>query len=169
MKRDCFDWPATALLWVAALMAALLVLAMMYEVFSRYVLNAPTLWAFDVSYMLNGAMFILGCAYALKVEAHVRIDFLATRLKPALQRGINAAFYLLLLAPILGALTWVAGRRTWHAFVSGEVEHVSPWAPVMWPFYSALAIGLAALTLQVLIDACRFIAGSKQPGAGEAE
>ncbi|MFL9813668.1 TRAP transporter small permease [Stutzerimonas sp. VN223-3] len=150
-------------------MAVLLVLAMILEVFSRYVLNAPTLWAFDISYMLNGAMFILGCAYALKVDAHVRIDFLATRLKPAVQRWLNGTFYLLLFAPILGALTWTTGKRAWHAFVIGEVEHVSPWAPLIWPFYSALAIGLAALTLQVLVDAYRYFTNQKQPSGGSPE
>lgn len=169
MKRNYFDWPATALLWIAAAMALLLVLAMIFEVFSRYVLNAPTLWAFDISYMLNGAMFILGCAYALKIDAHVRIDFLASRLKPAVQRWINGLFYLLLFAPILGALTWTAGKRTWHAFATGEVEHVSPWAPLIWPFYSALAIGLAALTLQVLVDAYRYFTDQKQPSGGMSE
>lgn len=169
MKRNYIDWPASALLWVAAAMAVLLVLAMMFEVFSRYVLNAPTLWAFDISYMLNGAMFILGCAYALKIDAHVRIDFLASRLKPATQRWINGAFYLFLFAPILGALTWTAGERTWHAFVTAEVEHVSPWAPLIWPFYSALALGLAALTLQVLLDAYRYFTDQKQPCGGLPE
>jgi TRAP-type C4-dicarboxylate transport system permease small subunit len=169
MKRNYFDWPANALLGVAAAMALLLVLAMIFEVFSRYVLNAPTLWAFDISYMLNGAMFILGCAYALRIDAHVRIDFLASRLKPAVQRWINGAFYLLLFAPILGALTWTAGKRTWHAFVTGEVEHVSPWAPLIWPFYSALAIGLAALTLQVLVDAYRYLTNQKRPSGGLPE
>ena len=167
MKSKWYGLPATALLWVAAAMALLLVLAMIYEVFSRYVLNTPTLWAFDISYMLNGALFILGGAYALKEEAHVRIDFLASRLKPAWQRWINAAFYLCLLAPALGGLTWVASRRTLHAFASGEVEHVSPWAPLMWPFYSALAIGLAALTLQVAIDAVLFLTDRKHPGSKE--
>ena len=169
MKRNYFDWPATVLLWVAAAMAVLLVLAMILEVFSRYVLNAPTLWAFDISYMLNGAMFILGCAYALKIDAHVRIDFLAARFKPAVQRWINGAFYLFLFAPILGALTWTAGKRTWHAFVTAEVEHVSPWAPLIWPFYSALAIGLAALTLQVLVDAYRYFTDQKRPSGGLPE
>jgi len=55
---------------------AILVVAMLYEVLARYVFNAPTLWAFDISYMLNGSIFILGAAFALQQDAHVRIDFL---------------------------------------------------------------------------------------------
>ncbi|WP_218190355.1 TRAP transporter small permease subunit [Pseudomonas sp. CC6-YY-74] len=167
MKSKWYNWPASSLLGVAVTMAALLVLAMIYEVFARYVLNAPTLWAFDISYMLNGAMFILGCAYALKEEAHVRIDFLTNSLKPVWQRRLNALFYLFCLTPALAGLTWIALNRTLHAFSSGEVEHVSPWAPLMWPFYSALAIGLAALTFQVIVDAWLFIANRKDPGHKE--
>ena len=68
MKNRWYDWPAQALLCLAASMALIMVLAMIYEVFSRYALNSPTLWAFDISYMLNGCIFLLGCAYALKEE-----------------------------------------------------------------------------------------------------
>ncbi len=57
---------------------AILVLtfAISYEVFARYVLRAPTTWAFDVSYMLYGTLFMLAGAYALARNAHVRGDFL---------------------------------------------------------------------------------------------
>lgn len=168
MTRKWYNWPAAGLLGVAVAMAVLLVLAMIYEVFARYALNAPTLWAFDISYMLNGALFILGCAYALKEEAHVRIDFLANLLAPVWQRRLNAAFYLVLLTPALGSLTWVALQRALHAFTSGEVEHVSPWAPLMWPFYGALALGLAALTFHVMLDAVLFLQNRKHPGRKES-
>lgn len=167
MKPRWYNWPASSLLGVAVAMAVLLVLAMIYEVFARYALNAPTLWAFDISYMLNGALFILGCAYALKEESHVRIDFIASLLSPAWQRRLNAAFYLLLLTPALGGLTWIALKRALHAFASGEVEHVSPWAPLMWPFYGALALGLAALTFHVMVDAVLFLRNRKHPGCKE--
>ena len=36
-----------------------------YEVFVRYVLRDPTAWAFDVSYMMYGTLFMMGGAYAL--------------------------------------------------------------------------------------------------------
>src|SRR5262245_25055201 len=47
-----------------------------YEVFSRYIFLAPTEWAFDASYMLYGTLFMMGGAYALARNAHVRGDFL---------------------------------------------------------------------------------------------
>ena len=39
--------------------------------------------------------------------------------------------------------------------MTGEVETVSPWAPLMWPFYSVLAIGLGALALQLAAEGLR--------------
>ena len=54
----------------------ILTLAISYEVFSRYALRAPTEWAFDVSYILYGTLFMLAGPYALARNAHVRGDFL---------------------------------------------------------------------------------------------
>ncbi len=59
----------------AMLLTCLLVCSMLYEVAARYIFHAPTLWAFDLSYMLNGSIFLLAGAYSLHHEAHVRIDF----------------------------------------------------------------------------------------------
>lgn len=167
MKISWYEWPSRVLLAIAALMAVMLVAAMIYEVFARYLFNAPTLWAFDISYMLNGGIFILGCAYTLSREAHIRIDILSCRFPLKVQRGVNALFYLALLTPVLSGLTWAASSRAWLAFVKGEVEHVSPWAPLMWPFYSILALGLAALTFQVIVDGVLYLSGRKQPGGEE--
>src|ERR671925_1620885 len=60
--------------WLAWLNVPL-VLAVTYEVVARYVFNAPTIWAFDVTYMLYSAIFMLGAAYALHKGAHIRTDF----------------------------------------------------------------------------------------------
>jgi TRAP-type mannitol/chloroaromatic compound transport system permease small subunit len=53
-----------------------------YEVIARYVFNAPTIWSFDLTYMLYGAMFMLGAAYALHKGAHIRTDFLLGQFSP---------------------------------------------------------------------------------------
>jgi len=143
---------------VAKVMLAVLVCAMLYEVFARYVLAAPTLWAFDISYMLNGSLFLLAGGYALRHDAHVRIDFLAQRMPPAVRNAVNGIAYLGVLLPIFGALTWIALANTWKAYVTGEVEAVSPWAPYVWPFYGAIAVGLLGLSLQFVAEGLRYVA-----------
>ena len=60
-----------------------LIAVMIYEVVARRVFNAPTIWAIDITYMTNGTLFLIGGAYTLQKNAHVRIDFLSSRL-PAL-------------------------------------------------------------------------------------
>lgn len=140
---------------VARAMVLILIGSMLYEVVARYALGAPTIWAFDVAYMSTGVLFVLGAAQALRDDAHVRIDFLSARL-PARVRGlIDGVAFLFVLCPIFGLLAFVAARHAWRAFESGEVETVSPWAPLMWPFYSALAIGLGALALQLAAEGLR--------------
>ena len=52
-----------------------LVLAVSYEVIARYFFHAPTIWVYDVTYMLYAAIFMLGAAYALHKGAHIRTDF----------------------------------------------------------------------------------------------
>src|SRR5499427_9305806 len=60
--------------WIAWLNVPL-VAAVSYEVIARYAFNAPTIWSFDVTYMLYGTIFMLGAAYALHKGAHIRTDF----------------------------------------------------------------------------------------------
>jgi TRAP-type mannitol/chloroaromatic compound transport system permease small subunit len=134
----------------AALAALALIGVTMYEVIARYVFKAPTLWAYDVAYMINGASFILACALALQKNQHVSVDILAQFFSSATKRRIDVVVYTLLLFPVLGFICYSAWGQTWKAFMTGEIEQVSPWRPKIWPFQFILAVGLTALWLQVL-------------------
>src|SRR5690606_16014048 len=68
------DFVALVSARLAELAAAILVTAMVWEVFARYVLHAPTVWAFDVAYMMNGAIFLLGMAWVMRQNEHISID-----------------------------------------------------------------------------------------------
>lgn len=146
---------------LAIVMLVVLVVAMVGEVFMRYVLNRPSLWAFDLSYMLNGGLFYVGAGYAMKHHAHVRIDFLSSRLPQVWQARIVGATLAFVFAPILAIIAWVAVSKTMAAFATGAVEEVSPWAPLVWPFYAAIALGLAVFTLQSLVEGLRFLASGR--------
>ena len=150
------SWCASQLASVAA---AVLTVSMVYEVFARYVFDAPTVWAFDIAYMANGAVFLLGVAYVLREHAHIRIDVLRNRLPARLNHGIQGVAYLLVLTTFFGMLSWIAVTHTCRACVRHEVETVSPWAPLMWPFYLCFAIGLTALTLQLAVEGLRAFRG----------
>ncbi|MCZ2721061.1 TRAP transporter small permease subunit [Marinomonas sp. 15G1-11] len=148
----------------AMVLTCLMVCSMLYEVGARYVFQSPTLWAFDISYMLNGSIFLLAGAYSLNHEAHVRIDFLSSKLPIRLQQNLNAIIYAFIAGPAFAAFSWVATKKAYTAFLTGEVENVSPWAPLVWPFYSIIALGLIACTIQLYLEAIKFMLGSKIPG-----
>lgn len=142
---------------LATVMLVVLVVAMVGEVFMRYVVNRPTIWAFDVSYMLNGALFYVGAGYAMKYHAHVRIDFLSSKLPMLWQARILGTTLVLVFTPILGVISWVAVHKAIIALQTGAVEEVSPWAPLVWPFYLAIAVGLGVFTLQSLVEGLRYL------------
>jgi TRAP-type mannitol/chloroaromatic compound transport system permease small subunit len=158
------DMMSRAAARVAELLLVILVCAMLYEVFARYVLDAPTIWAFDVSYTATGAVFLLGAAWTTRVDGHVRVDFLSRHFPPMLRKTLGGGVYLLLVAPLFGALAWAAWKRTISAYVSGEVETVSIWAPLMWPFFAIIAIGLTLLSLQVALEGLRVLLDQIQDG-----
>jgi TRAP-type mannitol/chloroaromatic compound transport system permease small subunit len=95
-------WVGKAFAWlIVALM--LLVVA---EVFKRYALNMPTAWVFDASNMLYGTLFMMGGAYTLAHDGHVRGDFLYGSMKPRKQASIDLVLYILFFLPGIVALTW---------------------------------------------------------------
>lgn len=150
---------------VAMAMILGLIVSMLYEVVARYAFNAPTLWSYDVSYMLNGGLFLLGAAWTLANNNHVRIDFLSSRLPVPAQHAGNFLFYVLLFLPALGAATVAAIDEARIAAMTGKLEAVSPWKPKVWPFYTVIATGLAALWLQSLAESVRHAIGWRNPNA----
>jgi TRAP-type mannitol/chloroaromatic compound transport system permease small subunit len=155
--------------WLLAVIAMAEVVAIiavqLYEVVARYVFNAPTLWGSDIAYMTNGTLFLLGAAYTLRMGAHIRIDFLAIRFPLRIQHAINLLFYLAIFLPLLWYLGSAAANKAWRAYLKGELESMSAWEPLVWPFYTGIAIGLAGLFLQVVSEALRHAVGIGDPQA----
>ena len=161
------DFVALVSARLAELAAAILVTAMVWEVFARYVLHAPTVWAFDVAYMMNGAIFLLGMAWVMRQNEHISIDVVRKHLPKSFARISDLVLYLLVLFPLFAVLSKVSIHKAWMAWKLNEVEMVSPWAPLMWPFYACIALGLIAFTLQLLAHGVRCAA--KQAGPEHTE
>ncbi len=142
-----------------AMMVVFLILVsdMMYEVVSRRVFDRPTLWAYDIAYMSNAAIFMVAAGYALLNNEHIRIDFLSTRMPARAQDWANAAVYTFLLLPALWLADSEAVASAWSAFLTGELEPSSPWKPVIWPYYTALALGLVVFALQAVVQVVRHV------------
>lgn len=159
------DHVSTALAYVAMAEILMLISLMLYEVISRKVFNAPTMWAGDITYMSNGTLFLIGAAYTLKRNAHIRIDFLSTRFPLRVQHFINLAFYLIIFLPALGLTGYHSVIKTHRAFVRGELETMSAWEPIIWPFLFGITLGVLGLCLQVAIESVRHAYGIADPEA----
>ena len=132
--------------WISWL-AVPLVLAVTYEVIARYFFNAPTIWAFEMSFMVNGAGFMLACGYALYKGAHVRTDIYWNNFSERRKGWIDLVSYLVLFFPIMIFFMWVGIDGTIHSYVTGERSQESIFRATMWPFRAT--IPLAALLFMV--------------------
>ena len=133
--------------WVAWLNIPL-VLAVSYEVFSRYLFNAPTIWSYDVTYMLYGTIFMLGSAYALHKGAHIRTDFFFEKWSTKTKGIIDSVAYLVFFFPSLAVFLWVSWVEGWYAFSIGEVSEQTPWRPILWPYKMVIPLAVLLLLIQ---------------------
>ena len=118
-----------------------------YEVFMRYVLNAPTAWAFDMSYMLYGALFIMSGAYALSRGSHVRGDFIYRSWKPVTQAKVDLVLYFIFFFPGVFAMVYTGVQYGYRAASILESSVNSPAGVPVWPL--KLLIFAAGVTLLI--------------------
>ncbi|WP_037048033.1 MULTISPECIES: TRAP transporter small permease subunit [unclassified Psychromonas] len=141
---------------IAALLILPLVAALIIEVFSRHVLGSPTVWAFEISYMVMGTLFVLGMANALRLKQHVSVDLLTMKMPIRVVAFIRMVFYFMLL-PILMWLTWELAYYFYEAFESGERSGRSAWNPIVWPIYFTWFLGFLLLVLQLIAELIKAI------------
>jgi TRAP-type mannitol/chloroaromatic compound transport system permease small subunit len=125
-----------------------LMLAMVYEVTARYVFTAPTAWAYDISRMLYGAMFMLGAGYALQKGVHIRSDFLYRNWSVKTQALVDITMYVFLFIPAMLVFLWVSADWAWMAVASGERGMETAWMPYLGPIKVTVPVGIVFLTLQ---------------------
>ena len=139
--------------WLIYVIVAL----MLWEVASRYALNAPTAWAPELATLIFGPFFLLGGPYLLHLGGHVAVDVLSER-----ATGRTAAVLHLiglLLAAVFGAiLLWFSAPLVLQSFQYGETSY-SAWNPIIWPAKAFLPLAALMLMLQALADAVFSLAG----------
>ena len=158
LPEDMPRWMSTTIvaidtfsLWIGRVVAWLtvpLMAAMVYEVFARYYFTAPTLWAYDISRMVYGAMFILGSAYALSKGVHIRSDFIYRKWSVKTQGRVDLALYVICYFPAMVILLWVSSEWAWTSLSRGERGTDTSWMPLLGPVKSALPVGVVFLIIQ---------------------
>ena len=131
-----------------AYLVVFLTLALCFEAFSRYLFGAPTIWAYDVTYILSGALFMLGASYALLWGAHIRTDMIYRTLSPRKQGLMDAVLYLVFFFPGMLFFFGAGWEYATRSYMGGEQAAVSPWRPIIWPFKALIPITAILLIIQ---------------------
>ncbi|MBU4277185.1 MAG: TRAP transporter small permease subunit [Proteobacteria bacterium] len=138
-----------------AYLIPILALVEVYEVVARYVFNAPTIWACELSSMLFGVFILLGGAYTLHLGGHVNMDIVYNRLSVR-GRAIMSICTFPLFLVFMGVLLWKGWEMAWRSL--SLVEHDSTqWGPPLYPFKLMLPLGALLLLLQGVAKLARDI------------
>lgn len=125
-----------------------LIFGLSYEVIVRYGFHSPTIWAFDLAYMLYGSLFMLGSIYTLRKNGHIRTDMFYERWSPKRQGWVNAISYLFLFFPGM-IFFFISGlEAAIHSWSILEKSDFSPWRPPLYPFKTVIPVTAFFLILQ---------------------
>jgi TRAP-type mannitol/chloroaromatic compound transport system permease small subunit len=133
----------------------LLTLHVTWEVFSRYALDAPRAWAFDVMIMLYGTLFMMAGAYTLAKNGHVRGDILYGFFRPRTQATIDLILYLVFFLPGVIALTYAGYFYAADSWRINEHSNITADGPPIYPFKTVIPIAGAFVLMQGIVEIVR--------------
>lgn len=132
------------------------IFVMMYEVISRYVFNAPTSWAQEMSWFLYAALFILGMGYTERYRGHVTVDIFYSKFSPKSRAIIDIVCYLLLFGFFMTVLFWKGVQLSVTSWQQLE-RTSSSWQPPLYVIKTVLPVGVFLLLIQGLTKVVRNI------------
>jgi TRAP-type mannitol/chloroaromatic compound transport system permease small subunit len=133
-----------------------------YEVFSRYALDAPHPWAFDVMLMMYGTLFMMSGAYTLSKNGHVRGDVLYGFFPPRLQAGLDLTLYVVFFLPGVVALCWAGYQYAGESWAIREYSSITSEGPPIYPFKTVIPVAGAFLLVQGIVEMIRCVLCLKQ-------
>jgi TRAP-type mannitol/chloroaromatic compound transport system permease small subunit len=146
-------WVGKAFAWLILV----LTLGISYEVFVRYVLVAPTTWAFDFSYINYGALFLMAGAYTLSRNGHVRADVLYRLWRPRTQASVDLILYVIFFLPAVLAFIYAGWNYAEMSIRFREVSIFSPAGIPIFPLKTLVPVTGVLLLLQGLAEIARCV------------
>ena len=128
-----------------------------WEVFSRYVLDKPHAWAFDVMIMMYGTLFMMAGAYTLAKAGHVRGDVLYGFFEPRTQATLDLILYILFFIPGVFAMTYAGYFFAAASWAMNEHSSITAEGPPIYPFKIMLPLAGAFLLLQGIVEIIRCV------------
>jgi TRAP-type mannitol/chloroaromatic compound transport system permease small subunit len=156
MVRAIDKFTDTTGVWVAWLNLPL-VAVVAWEVIARYAFNAPTIWSFDLTYMLYGTIFMLGAAYALHKGAHIRTDFFYEKWSDRTRGVVDSVSYLVFFFPSIIMLLASSGGEAWYSYTINETSEQTPWRPILWPYKAVVPVTCVLLLIQGISETIKSV------------
>jgi TRAP-type mannitol/chloroaromatic compound transport system permease small subunit len=147
------QWVGHAFAWCVVI----LTVGIGYEVLVRYAFRAPTTWAFDLGYMMYGALFFMSGAYTLSRGGHVRGDIFYRNWLPRTQAWMDLILYFVFFFPGVIALVWAGTAHAEESWRYREVSVFSPAGVPLYPLKTLLPVGAVLLLLQGVAEVFRCI------------
>jgi TRAP-type mannitol/chloroaromatic compound transport system permease small subunit len=133
----------------------ILTFAVSYEVLVRYAFRAPTAWAYDVSYIMYGALFLMAGAYTVSRDGHVRGDVVYRLWSPRTQGAVDLVLYILFYFPAVLALIYSGYNFAHLAWRFGETSVYSPASIPIWQLKALIPVAGVVLALQGISEVVR--------------
>jgi len=128
----------------------LLAFIVAFEVVARYLFNAPTIWAYDMSLFLFGYIAALGGAYAQQKKSHINVDILYSTVSPKVQNIFNIITFSLGIFFLV--IVFKMGIGKFNEAVELDYRRLSEWAPPMWHFWLMLCVASSLFAIQLVRD-----------------
>src|SRR3982074_1870180 len=146
--------------WVGQAFSFLIValtLHISWEVYSRYVLDNPRAWAFDVMIMFYGTLFMMAGAYTLAKNGHVRGDVIYGFFSPRAQAAVDLTLYIVFFIPGVIALVWAGYTYAAESWAINEHSNITSEGPPVYPFKTVIPLAGAFVLVQGIVEIIRCI------------
>jgi len=143
----------TIVMWLGkgtSLLMPILAFIVAFEVVARYVFDAPTIWAYDLSLFLFGYIAALGGAYAQQKKSHINVDILYLSVSPKVKNIFNLISYSLGIFFLI--IVCYMAITKFNEAIEFDYRRQSEWAPVMWHFWVMLGVASVVFAIQLLRD-----------------
>ncbi len=145
------EWAGKVARWFIIFM----IVAIVIEVFMRYVLNNPTIWSYEISLMLGAAMYAIGYSYTERQRGHVRVDIFYHKYSDRQKAISDAILGILFFLPVILFTTYGAWGWMLKSWGMAEKSVESFWYPPLYPLRTVVFIGWMLLLLQGLVGLYR--------------
>jgi len=161
---DAVGWFSEKVAEVNKWLIIAIILVTTYEVFMRYVMNAPTMWVWATTQMLGAAFIALGLANNHRINSNVRVDIISMRFSPRVRAALEVVFTIVLFFPLAYILTRLFIQDAFFALSINQVDNTSAWSPITWPYKMVVAAGILFILIQGVATFLRDILTLKNGG-----